>query len=252
MAELGITEQIPEGSKHCTKCLKIKNIDEFGIRHKITGFFPRSWCKECEKIAKTVYDSEYRTRQCKHCKKNFQLKELTNTYYCVSCLDNEIPENCKKCTSCKYVKEKTEFGSRKAKNGTKRILSYCKICYKLVSNVKNRISNSIKNGQVYSSKQELIGCTLGFLRNWLEWQFDSKMSWENMGSYWHIDHVQPCSSFNFEDKIHSYIWTNLRPLEAKQNLQKGNKILSDQIMFQELKVKVYKFQIMAQRLNEYG
>lgn len=53
------------------------------------------------------------------------------------------------------------------------------------------------------------------------------MNFENYGSYWHIDHVIPCSKFNFsneEDIMFCCCWTNLQPLEAKLNLSKNDKI----------------------------
>ena len=70
---------------------------------------------------------------------------------------------------------------------------------------------------------ELIGCTSVFFKEWLEYQFDSKMSWDNYGSYWHIDHVTPCNSFNIElheeQKI-CFHWTNCQPLEKNKKYSK--------------------------------
>lgn len=63
----------------------------------------------------------------------------------------------------------------------------------------------------------------------LEAQFNIFMSWENYGSEWHIDHKKPKSLFHFktkEDNEFKRCWSldNLQPLEAKFNLQKGNKL----------------------------
>ena len=54
------------------------------------------------------------------------------------------------------------------------------------------------------------------------------MNWENYGSYWHIDHIKPKSLFIFEsleDEEFKQCWSlnNLRPLEAKENIRKGNR-----------------------------
>jgi len=67
------------------------------------------------------------------------------------------------------------------------------------------------------------------LKSHLEAQFDSKMSWGNYGSYWHIDHIRPVSSFYFEGPncagfVECWALTNLRPFEAKANLSKGKKV----------------------------
>ena len=53
------------------------------------------------------------------------------------------------------------------------------------------------------------------------------MSWNNHGTYWHIDHIKPCASFDLtnNDALHMcYNWSNLRPLSALENLSKGDKV----------------------------
>ena len=72
-----------------------------------------------------------------------------------------------------------------------------------------------------------LGCSFEFFEVWIQFQFDQNMNWFNQGSYWHIDHVLPVSSFDFTIEQNIYIcttWINLRPLEAKENLSKHNKI----------------------------
>lgn len=69
------------------------------------------------------------------------------------------------------------------------------------------------------------------LREHLESQFDENMSWDNYGSYWHIDHIYPQSLLIYDSLEHPNFlkcWSlrNLRPLEAKENLRKGNKVLN--------------------------
>lgn len=63
----------------------------------------------------------------------------------------------------------------------------------------------------------------------IEAQFDRTMTWNNYGTYWHIDHIRPVSFFNFEGPncgsfVECWALTNLRPLEAKANLSKGSKV----------------------------
>lgn len=53
------------------------------------------------------------------------------------------------------------------------------------------------------------------------------MSWNNQGSYWHIDHIVPLSWFPYqtvEEQAFKDCWAlaNLQPLEAKANLLKNN------------------------------
>lgn len=66
------------------------------------------------------------------------------------------------------------------------------------------------------------------LGNHLESLFDDKMNWDNIGSYWEIDHMTPDSWFNYH-KIESagfkmsWCLSNLQPLEASKNRLKGSK-----------------------------
>lgn len=74
---------------------------------------------------------------------------------------------------------------------------------------------------------DFLGCDLEFLKEWLHFNMKDDMSWDNYGSYWHIDHITPCDAFNFEneeDVKTCWNWDNLAPLEATINASKINKI----------------------------
>ena len=75
------------------------------------------------------------------------------------------------------------------------------------------------------STMELTGCELPFLKGYLEAKFTEGMTWENHGD-WHIDHIQPCCSFDLkeeEEQQKCFHYTNLQPLWASDNLTKGGK-----------------------------
>ena len=105
-------------------------------------------------------------------------------------------------------------------------------------NPKARINNAF-HVAVYSSLKgikrgrawkKLVGYTLQDLIKHLEKQFTKGMSWKNYGKYWHVDHTLPISYFKFDsydDIEFKKCWclSNLRPLEAKENIIKGNKIV---------------------------
>ena len=79
-----------------------------------------------------------------------------------------------------------------------------------------------KRGKSY---EDILGETFDNVRLHIEKQFKDGMSWRNFGE-WHIDHIIPLSSGNNQDewiKLNHY--TNLQPLWAKENLQKGAKII---------------------------
>lgn len=98
--------------------------------------------------------------------------------------------------------------------------------------INNRMSVSIRR-MINESKasrrwQDLIGYSLAELMTHLEKQFLKGMSWENANE-WHVDHIIPISSFSFESyecEGFKAAWaiTNLRPLWAKDNLEKSDKI----------------------------
>ena len=63
----------------------------------------------------------------------------------------------------------------------------------------------------------------------IESQFDDKMSWDNYGTYWHVDHIYPQSllpydSYEHPNFLRCWALDNLRPLEARENMSKGNKV----------------------------
>lgn len=83
----------------------------------------------------------------------------------------------------------------------------------------------LKVGKQGSSWLELVDYTLVDLMQHLERQFTSGMTWENRGE-WHIDHIRPLCSFEFETPDcpqfrEAWALTNLRPLWAKENLEKS-------------------------------
>ena len=72
-----------------------------------------------------------------------------------------------------------------------------------------------------------LGYTTEELRVHLERQFTKGMKWENKGA-WHIDHIRPVASFEFEDMddpelLDCFGLCNLRPIWGKENLKKGAK-----------------------------
>jgi len=99
--------------------------------------------------------------------------------------------------------------------------------FRLDRNMSIAIWESLKGRKNRKSWQKLSGYTLKDLIKHLENQFDDKMSWENYGSYWWIDHIRPRSLFNYiypEDKEFKECWAlgNLQPLEAIENIKKSN------------------------------
>lgn len=114
--------------------------------------------------------------------------------------------------------------------------------YRIKSLMNKRIRDYIR----YKTKPtlEFLGCSMEYFKKWTEYQFDEKINWDNMGTYWHFDHVIPCNSFDFSkenDILECYHWKNIRPLEAIENISKGAKL--DSIIIEKHKKLVDSFQI---------
>lgn len=100
--------------------------------------------------------------------------------------------------------------------------------FRLRNQLRHRIYLAVKsqNGTKSYRTLKLLGCSVEQLREWLEAQFEPGMSWSNHGE-WHIDHIQPCASFDLSDPAQQrqcFNFTNLQPLWAEDNHLKSNKI----------------------------
>ena len=159
----------------------------------------------------------------------------------------------KKCPKCSKKKEKEKFG--KDKTRPKNLTSWCKECrnekarelrktnkYKkwnrehkkekrkdinvrIADNYRSRLSSFIKRGKRDKSLF-LLGCSFEDLKRHLESQFTEGMNWDNYGE-WHIDHIIPCSSYDFskvDQQAECFNYKNLQPLWAAENIRKSNKI----------------------------
>jgi predicted acyl esterase len=91
--------------------------------------------------------------------------------------------------------------------------------------IKRRMTRFFNSGKGGRSSRELLGYTMEELKAHLERQFVKGMDWDNR-SRWHIDHIVPLAAFDisgWDDPEVKRAWalTNLRPIWAKQNLEKG-------------------------------
>jgi hypothetical protein len=181
-------------------------------------------------------------------------KETKDLLCFVSTRKNEPTQNCDTCRKSEYAKNREhqlEYRKQKYAANKNEILAKMKSDEeKAKRNARNkkrrqidpsfRISESLKvriHEILKEYKDEtcnyLLGANKIFLKKWLEYQFDSNMSWNNFATYWHIDHVIPIAFFNITQKEEQRVcfhWTNLRPLSKTANIKKHKKILVDDII----------------------
>lgn len=92
--------------------------------------------------------------------------------------------------------------------------------FRLIHGMRNRVRLALHNNSKYGNTINLLGCNIPKLREHLQEQFTDEMSWENYGTFWEIDHIRPCATFDLS-KIDSqkvcFHYTNLRPLSIREN-----------------------------------
>ena len=88
--------------------------------------------------------------------------------------------------------------------------------FRLQQSIKALINFHLK---IKSKKtNEYLGCSYEEYALYLEKQFDQNMNWENYGTYWEVDHIQPLS------KGGTFHFTNTQPMYYSENRSKGNRI----------------------------
>ncbi len=125
----------------------------------------------------------------------------------------------------KNKRRRLEYGSRWEKKQRKESYKF-----RLDSNTSTAIRKALNNSKIGWKWEGLVRYTLEDLIKHLEVRYDENMTWDNYGSYWHIDHIIPRSWFIYkkpEDVGFKICWSleNLQPLEASKNIKKGNNIL---------------------------
>ena len=98
----------------------------------------------------------------------------------------------------------------------------------LSKRIRSGVRNALKGKRKKSKTFDSLDFTIDELFEHLEKQFVDGMGWHNM-SEWHIDHIIPIAAFNYETNLcpeFKTCWAlgNLRPMWAKDNLRKNDKI----------------------------
>lgn len=182
---------------------------------------------------KHLIDEKLTEKACKTCNK---ILKVSSFYISYRHLDGYFSE----CISCTEVKRNNKGNNQRIKRTPEYMVQYIKkrkedpqyrMRYALRSNLQSaikRINFSVKSERT----MKYLDCSLDFIKLWFEFLFDTNMNWDNYGSYWHIDHIKPCASFDLtkqESIYECYNWTNLRPLEKNENIKKGD-LINEQLI----------------------
>jgi len=202
----------------CSRCGKIKSVDHFGkIKSSPDG--KRNTCKECRqeaylqdrerimKKSKKWYDSNKEYAKKKSREYKIQNREWYREY------DKQY-----------YLENKEEINNRVKEAFYQRMEN--DKGFLILQRLRKRMWDAMKGRTRSKRTAELVGCSTDKLLLHIEKQFTEGMAWENYGE-WHLDHILPCSIFDFEKEEHQKIcfnYKNLQPLWAEDNFAKSNKL----------------------------
>lgn len=190
-------------NKTCTRCKEEKPLSEF---HKDSNKKDGhgKWCKICVYIYRQENKEKIKAKE----KEWYQ-----NNKDRVNARENTPKRKQQKKDAVKRLKERDpEYFARYNRN--KRATDPN---YKIANNLRRRVIYALKGGPKTQPTLDLLGCTIPFLKSYLEERFLPTMTWENYGTLWHIDHIIPCASFDLSDPIQQkkcFHYTNLQPLFA--------------------------------------
>jgi ribosomal protein S27E len=245
-------QQIKLLGRRCTPCrnlYKVKDKDVYGVvdfsdwilkqtRHYRAKCFkcgidrgyiePKNFNKSCLSCSTIIEKSEFIDYS------DFIFTDGLKKYRqsCIECgFDKGYKSGASKNTRCKNCSNKLVSLKK-----TKRSIAHKKIRHNMsvILYIRLKQRNLSKMGQ---STFDILGYTFEDLVKHIESQFEPWMTWENNGIYnpgkktWQIDHIIPDSYFKYEsiyDEDFSKSWAlgNLRPLEAFENIIKGDTYVS--------------------------
>lgn len=247
--------------KKCSSCKQKKHINKFGKCKRNKDGFNNS-CKKCRSVAKKKWyknavhsvflEDTISSKICSLCKKEKPINEFYRSKViknrisrCISCCRKE--SEIKWATDAKYrkisnkkskayrlkhkddIREKKRVyrnNHREERNLNEINLRRLNVNYRILHNLRSILRNAIKNQYGKKSERtiELLGCSIVFLKKYIELKFSEGMNWNNYGKKgWHIDHIKPCVMFNLTDPKEQkkcFRYTNLQPLWENDNLKK--------------------------------
>lgn len=214
-------------SKACSRCSTNKSLDLFP-KKKGTPDGHYSICKDCVKIKNAesylLNKEKVKTRMKNNREKDPEKAKLANK------ANYENHKEVRLEAQRQYYEEhKAECKERMKQYDKeyKKRRELVDVEFKIKNRLRSRLYDALNGSNKSDKTVALLGCTISFLHDHLEFQFDDKMTWDNYGSYWHIDHIIPCASFNMSDPEHQrkcFHYSNLQPLEASENRKKSDKL----------------------------
>jgi hypothetical protein len=130
------------------------------------------------------------------------------------------------------LKKKQEYQRKNSKILSKRKLKYIlkrfktDMNFKLKMKLRNRIYIALRGNAKRGSAVRDLGCTIEFLKQYLESKFYGKMTWNNWGKVWELDHKKALWKFDLTDRkqfLQAVNYKNLQPLTVSDHRKKSRK-----------------------------
>lgn len=206
--------------KLCLRCHKLQSKNSFSAyKRNSDGLQP--YCKNCRR---DVYYENHDANK----------KNARDWYWShrTEALARSKEYSAKNLEKCREIQKKWAIEHRDAileSSRKNRLKGRDNPKIRLRHSMSNRMYESLRCNKHNRSWETLVGFNMQMLRDHLEKQFKSGMTWENYGSFWSLDHKIPVSVFNFdcpENIDFKKCWSleNLQPLYKKENIVKHAKI----------------------------
>lgn len=181
-------------NKQCNKCIIMKDDSEFRKNRRV--------CKDCERESGREYRRSNDKAKIWATNNKDKMKELQSNWH----------QQNKERINEKFVDRYNND-----------------IEFKIKKNTHRRLLDLINKNK---TTKHYLGTEFSFIKEWLSFSFTPEMSWDNYGTFWHIDHVIPLNTFNIvneEEQLIAFNWTNLMPYKKEDNLSKHDNIVPEQI-----------------------
>jgi hypothetical protein len=218
-------------TKICALCKIEKKAEEFCYKKRpqvngIVRLALNTYCRDCVNIKskEQYYKDPEKTKEKNHKKSSKESTKKRKKEYRENNKDKLIEYNIAYYANVKDTVEYKEKRRIRKKNRRKE-----DPIFRIRENISNAILKALKKGKTDKAGQSILqylGYTIPQLKEYLQSLFDINMNWQNYGKYWHIDHIIPQSDLPYtsmQDENFKKCWalSNLRPLEAKQNIIDG-------------------------------
>jgi len=226
-------------TKTCPTCKVEKNIESYNKNKNRKDGLQRE-CRDCNHIQHNKhYHSKKSPKLKENLKKEHKICSSCNTELHFDMFNKQkggrfgLSGECKKCLKKRNLSWR-ESGGREWENIWVKNKKQTDPQFKLKTLLRGRLLDALKRhtrgGKVNKnhSALTLLGCSIEEYKIYLENKFTPKMNWSNHGSYWEIDHILPCDSFDLTIETEQYRcfnYKNTQPLTISQNRSKGNKLI---------------------------